>query len=253
MRHRPDKHRLPEFTQSGILLVDKPREWTSHDVVGFVRARFNAARVGHCGTLDPNATGLLVVVLGRFTKLSQKFSGEDKTYEATILLGKETDSQDMDGQVIAERDPSQVTPEQFQKVAATFLGEQDQLPPMVSAVKKDGQRLYALARKGMEVEREPKKIVIHSLNVNKIYLPYADFVVTCSKGTYVRTICSDMGTKLACGAVLYALNRTKSGSFDLSDAVSIDTLKTWTQDDLSDYMSRMLHLKISRLQEFTNF
>ena len=140
MRYNPKKHRLPVFQTSGVLLVDKPREWTSFDVVNFVRSRFNIPKVGHCGTLDPAATGLLVLVLGKFTQLSRKFSGEDKTYAATLQLGLETDSWDLDGEVTGRFDWSGVTPEELRKVLATFVGAQEQLPPMVSAVKKDGIR-----------------------------------------------------------------------------------------------------------------
>ncbi len=160
MRIRPDKHHLPIYDRSGVLLVNKPKDWTSHDVVAFIRSRFNVLKCGHCGTLDPAATGLLVVVLGKFTKLSQKFSGEDKTYEGTILLGTETDSQDMDGNVIREGDWSAVTEAQLRDAFASFVGDIEQIPPMVSAVKKGGERLYDLARKGQEIEREPKPTTI---------------------------------------------------------------------------------------------
>jgi tRNA pseudouridine55 synthase len=251
--YNPKKHRLPPFKPSGVLLVDKPKEWTSFDVVNFVRSRFNVPKVGHCGTLDPAATGLLAIVLGRFTKLSQKFSGEDKVYDATLLLGTETDSQDMDGEIIAENDYSQVTQEQFEEVLKDFIGAQEQLPPMVSAVKKDGKRLYDLARKGIEVEREPKPITINSIELHRFELPYADFTVSCSKGTYIRTLCADMGKKLGCGGALYSLNRTKSGSFELEDAVSVDTLKTWSQEDLADHVIGFLHQKLAKNPLFSNF
>lgn len=232
MKYKPEKHRLPVFPHSGILLVDKPREWTSHDVVNFIRLRFNVPKVGHCGTLDPAATGLLVVVLGHATKISRQFSDSDKTYEGTVLFGVETDSQDMEGEVIAKKDCSFLTPEIIEKEFAKFVGEQEQTPPMISAVKKDGKRLYELARKGKTVEREPKKITIYSLELRKIYPPYADFALSCSKGTYVRTLCSDAGKNLGCGAVLYSLRRTKSGDFNLKDAVNIETMKTWNQDNV---------------------
>ena len=253
MRNNPARHRLPIFDRSGVLLVNKPAEWTSHDVVAFVRSRFNVPKVGHCGTLDPAATGLLVVVLGKFTKLSQKFSGEDKVYEGTILLGKETDSQDMDGTVLRESDPSFVTEQMLRNTFAEFVGDIEQIPPMVSAVKKDGERLYELARKGREIEREAKPITIHSITLDKIALPYADFTVSCSKGTYVRTLCADVGARLGCGACLYRLNRLKSGEFDLANAVTVETLKTWTQDDLSSHISEFLHRKLAQMNRFTTF
>ncbi len=253
MRNNPARHRLPVFDRSGVLLINKPAEWTSHDVVAFVRSRFNVPKVGHCGTLDPAATGLLVVVLGKFTKLSQKFSGEDKVYEGTILLGRETDSQDMDGAVIRESDPSSVTEQMLRDTFNTFVGDIEQIPPMVSAVKKGGERLYELARKGQEIEREAKPITIHLITLDKIALPYADFTVSCSKGTYVRTLCADVGAKLGCGACLYRLNRLKSGEFDLANAITIETLKTWTQDDLSRHISDFLHKKLAQMNHFSTF
>jgi tRNA pseudouridine55 synthase len=226
------RDRNATFPHSGIVLVDKPKEWTSHDVVNFVRRRFSVAKVGHCGTLDPAATGLLVIVLGHATKMSQQLSGSDKTYEATILFGKETDSQDMDGQVISEKDCSFLAEDIVRAEFAKFAGEMEQIPPMVSAVKKDGIRLYELARAGKEIERDPKKITIHGLDVRKVYLPYADFILKCSKGTYVRTICSDIGRNLGCGAVLFSLRRSVCGEFNVENAVTVETMKTWEQDEL---------------------
>ncbi len=225
-------NRMEPFPHSGIVLVDKPKDWTSHDVVNFIRGRFNVKKVGHCGTLDPAATGLLVIVLGHATKMSQQLSGSDKTYEATILFGKETDSQDMDGQVVSEKDCSFLTEEMIRAEFAKFAGEMEQIPPMVSAQKIDGKRLYELARAGKEVEREAKKITIHSMDVRKIYLPYTDFVLKCSKGTYVRTICYDIGKALGCGAVLFNLRRTVSGEFNVANAVGVETMRSWSQEDL---------------------
>lgn len=253
MRHRPDKHRLPPFERSGVLLVDKPKDWTSHDVVAFVRARFNVPKAGHCGTLDPAATGLLVVVLGKFTKLSQKFSGEDKAYEGTILLGTETDSQDMDGNVVRTADWSSVDEAALRSAFASFVGEIEQIPPMVSAIKKDGERLYDLARQGIEVEREPKLITINSIDITRVELPCADFVVSCSKGTYIRTLCSDVGHKLGCGAVLNSLRRVRSGSFDLADAVTVDTMRTWGQPELEAHVEEYLHKRLARMDAFSAF
>jgi len=253
MRIRPDKHHLPIYDRSGVLLVNKPKDWTSHDVVAFIRSRFNVLKCGHCGTLDPAATGLLVVVLGKFTKLSQKFSGEDKAYEGTILLGTETDSQDMDGNVIRQNDWSAVTESQLRDAFASFVGDIEQIPPMVSAVKKGGERLYELARKGQEIEREPKPISIYSIDISRVALPYADFTVNCSKGTYIRTLCADVGAKLGCGAALYRLNRLRSGEFSLSDAVDIETIRQWTQDDLDQWVSGFLHNRLARMAQFSSF
>lgn len=248
-----DRHRLPRLDFSGVLLIDKPKEWTSHDVVNFVRCRFNIEKVGHCGTLDPAAVGLLVVVTGRFTKLSQKFSGEDKTYEGTMKIGTETDSYDLDCKVITEKDWSSVTPEIITETIMKFKGEQEQLPPMVSAVKKDGKRLYELARKGIEIERDAKQITINSIEINKIELPNVDFTIDCSKGTYIRSFCHDVGALLGCGAVLSFLRRTRSGAFSLKDAVSVDTLKEWDQDTLEKHMSNFLFNFVAKNKKLTEF
>lgn len=247
MRNNPGKHRLPPFERSGVLLVNKPAGWTSHDVVGFIRSRFNVPKVGHCGTLDPSATGLLVIVLGKFTKLSQKFSGENKVYAGRLLLGTETDTQDLDGEVIRTASYDGITEEMLKDAFASFVGDILQTPPMVSAKKKDGERLYDLARKGIEVKRDPLPVTIHSIDVTRVEMPYADFVVSCSKGTYVRTLCADIGEKLGCGACLHSLNRLRSGEFDLADAYEIETMRTWEQPELDAAITDFLHRKLARM------
>jgi tRNA pseudouridine55 synthase len=247
MRYNPKKHHLPPLKTDAVLLVDKPKGWTSFDVVNMVRNRFNIPKVGHCGTLDPAASGLLVLMLGKFTKLSQKFSGEDKVYQSDILLGTETDSQDMDGEITAENDYSQVTEEQVREVIASFIGKQEQVPPMFSAKKQDGKRLYKLARQGIEVEREAKEIDIKTIEIDEINLPHVRFTVKCSKGTYIRTLAADIGRKLGCGAVLFDLRRTLSGKFYLEDAVTVETLKSWEQADLEIHLRNLLFEKISKL------
>ncbi|MCQ2379857.1 MAG: tRNA pseudouridine(55) synthase TruB [Victivallaceae bacterium] len=225
--------RRPPMDISGVLLVDKPATWTSFDVVNFVRSRFNIGKVGHCGTLDPAATGLLVLVLGKCTALSGVLSGDDKTYSATVRLGVETDSYDLDGEVVARKDASMITSGQLESCLAGFVGPGRQVPPMVSAIKKNGRRLCDLARKGVTVEREPRDIVISSIVVDAMRLPECDFTMTCSKGTYVRSLCHDIGVKLGCGAVLTALRRVRSGRFDVSGATTIDELKTLDQAGLA--------------------
>ncbi len=247
MRYNPRKHRLPPFQSSGVLLIDKPREWTSFDVVNFIRCRFNVPKIGHCGTLDPAATGLLVLVLGKFTRLSSKFSGEDKTYEATLQLGIETDSYDLDGTVTATHDFSGITETALRETLAGFVGEQEQLPPMVSAVKKDGRKLYELAREGIEVERESKPITIFSIDVTRCEIPFCDFTIHCTKGTYVRTLCHDAGRRLGCCGTLAALRRTQSGQFRLEDALTLDQLKEFEQADLELHVRRFLYEKLSRI------
>jgi len=159
----------------------------------------------------------------------------------------------MDGNVVRSSDWSGVTEKMLRDAFASFVGEIDQIPPMVSAVKKDGERLYELARQGIEIDREPKKVVINSIDVEKVELPKAEFVVSCSKGTYVRTLCFDVGTKLGCGAVLFSLNRIRSGQFDLSDAVSIDTMKTWEQPELEAHVENYLHKRLARMDAFSAF
>ncbi len=221
-----------DFRDSGILLVDKPKEWTSHDVVNCIRRRFRLKKVGHAGTLDPAATGLLVILLGKATKLSARLTGDDKVYSGTMRLGVETHSQDAEGEITATSSTDGITPEAVQKVAAEFVGDISQIPPMVSAIKKDGQPLYKLARKGQTVEREPRLITIHSLEITRIEIPQVDFQVHCSKGTYVRTLCADIGAKLGCGAHLSDLRRLSSGPFNVKDAHSLEAIKTWEQEEL---------------------
>ena len=236
------------FLESGILLVDKPKEWTSHDVVNMVRRRFKVKKVGHCGTLDPAATGLLIVVLGKATKLSQRLSGQDKVYESTILLGTETDSLDMDGEITSQNDDwKNLKDIEVKSAIKDFKGEQMQVPPMVSAKKKDGKKLYELARKGVEVERDPVPIKISSITIDEIELPIAKFTVECSKGTYIRVLASDIGKKLGCGAVLKDLRRTKSGIFEVKDAYTVEEIKTWEQEQLSEKLLWLHNLAPEKL------
>ena len=240
MRYNPEKHRLPVCRVDGILLVDKPAEWTSFDVVNFVRSRFNVPKVGHCGTLDPAATGLLVLVLGKFTAYSSRFSGEDKTYLASVRLGVETDSGDMQGKIIAEKSTAGITNAACRETVLSFLGESMQLPPMVSAVKVGGKKLYELARKGVEVEREPRPITIHDIKINSCEVPDCEFEVKCSKGTYIRTLASDIGRKLGCGGVLTSLRRLQSGRFELKNAIALETLKNMDQTEFSGVVAGQL-------------
>ncbi|MBE6403113.1 MAG: tRNA pseudouridine(55) synthase TruB [Lentisphaeria bacterium] len=246
-RFDPKRHRLPAFESDAILLVDKPATWTSFDVVNFVRSRFNIPKVGHCGTLDPAATGLLVLVLGKFTRLSGALSGVDKIYEAKLTLGIETDSEDMDGEIIRRSDCSNITEDMLRETIASFMGKSMQVPPMVSALKKDGKKLYELARAGKEVEREPRPIEIFDIKPTAIALPDCEFTVHCSKGTYVRTIASDIGRKLGCGAVLSGLRRTQAGKFSIEDAVTVDTLKTFEQAQLKEFVEKFLYGKALKI------
>ena len=227
--------RKKPFMDSGILLVDKPKEWTSHDIVNYIRRAFKIKKVGHCGTLDPAATGLLILVLGKATKLSQRLSGQDKTYYTTMLLGTETDSLDMDGKITSQSEEwKELMPVNVRTAIKEFKGSQMQIPPMVSAKKKNGKKLYELAREGIVVERDPVPITINTIDIESVELPEAKFTVSCSKGTYIRVLCSDIGEKLGCGAVLKDLRRTQSGIFDIKNSYPMDEIKTWDQQTLSD-------------------
>jgi len=210
----------------GALLIDKPAGPTSHDVVDNVRRQFRIKKVGHCGTLDPNATGLLIILLGRGTKLSEKLMSDDKVYAGTMKFGESTDSYDADGELTASLPVPPLTLEQLNEVAATFIGDQMQTPPMVSAVKVGGVPLYKLARKGVEVERKPRLIHIYKFQFSNYEEPLAQFRIACTKGTYVRSIAHEFGQKVGCGAHLLTLRRLLSGKFDVAEAIPFeDVLK----------------------------
>src|SRR5258705_1284121 len=196
----------------GAFLVKNPAGPTSHDVVDNLRRHFGIAKAGHAGTLDPAATGLLVVLLGRGTKLSEKLMGDDKVYSGTMKFGETTTSYDADGELVASLPVPPMTLEELNAAAETFLGDQMQIPPMVSAIKKDGVPLYKLARKGLEVERKPRLIHIYNFRFTEYKEPFGEFRVASTKGTYVRTIAHDLGQKLGCGAHLVTLRRLASGN-----------------------------------------
>ncbi|MCE9614718.1 MAG: tRNA pseudouridine(55) synthase TruB [Lentisphaerae bacterium] len=217
----------------GVLVVDKPAGPTSHDMVDRVRRLFGIRKVGHGGTLDPLATGVLVLLLGRATKLSSQFLGSDKTYEGTLRLGVATDSHDAAGAVISEKDCHGITRAQLEASMTTFLGDILQVPPMVSAIKFEGVPLYKRARKGQEVERQPRLIHIYEFTLTRFELPEADFVLRCTKGTYVRKIASDIGDQLGCGAHLSRLRRTRSGNLGIEDSITDDELARLSRDDLT--------------------
>jgi tRNA pseudouridine55 synthase len=210
----------------GVLLVDKAPGMTSHDVVAITRRQLQTKKVGHCGTLDPLATGLLIVVIGRGTKIQDLLMSEDKEYAGTMKLGEVTGSQDADGEVTETRPVPELAPEQIEAAFAKFDGDFYQMPPMVSAIKKDGVPLYKLARKGQTVEREPRFVHVFAHEIQALRLPEIDFRVACSKGFYVRTYAHDIGQELGCGAHLKNLRRTRSGRFTLERAVTVDELKS---------------------------
>jgi len=223
----PDPHQL-----EGILLVDKPTGMTSHDVVGRLRHRLQMRQIGHAGTLDPLATGLLVMLIGRATKVSQYLTSLDKEYEGTFELGKVTDSHDADGEVTETHPVPPLDAEALRAAMQAFVGDQFQTPPMFSAKKIKGVPLYKLARKGQEVEREPRFIHVDAFELLDYTPPLAQFRLKSSKGTYVRTIAHDLGKKLGCGAILTALRRTGSGQFRLTDGAPLDQFDTMSLADI---------------------
>ena len=204
-----------------ILIIDKPSGMTSHDVIDVVRRRFGIKKVGHCGTLDPMATGVLVVLMNKATKLSAKLCCDDKEYICRITLGASTDTHDSTGNIIEKRQVDGIAESDIKDAILSFKGKQKQIPPMVSAKYHNGERLYKLARKGVVVEREPVDIDIKDISVISVHGENADFKVTCSKGTYIRTLCHDIGGKLGCGAHMSSLRRIRSGGFHIKDAVSL--------------------------------
>jgi len=234
---------LQHSALDGALVVDKPAGCTSHDVVDRVRRRFNIKKVGHCGTLDPNATGLLVLLLGQATRLSEKFMAADKVYEGIIRFGEATDSYDADGEITASLPVPPLTLEQLNQETAAFIGDQHQIPPMVSAVKIKGVPLYKLARKGQEVERQPRLIHIYSFRFSAYAEPDAHFRLACTKGTYVRTVAHEIGQKIGCGAHLLTLRRLASGKFDVAQATSLDTLLNGSEAELAARVIPFLKLR----------
>ena len=216
----------------GVLLVDKGPCMTSHDVVAMERRCLNLKKIGHCGTLDPMATGLLILVLGRATKIQDLLMSENKEYVGAMTLGVTTSTQDREGEVLLTRDVPDFSRERIEEVFAEYQGDFYQTPPMVSAIKQDGVPLYKLARQGKEVKREPRPVHIYDYKIDGIRLPEIEFTVVCSKGFYVRTYAHDIGEKLGCGAHLSALRRTRSGKFDVSMTVSWEALKEGRKDEV---------------------
>jgi len=237
---------MQEFTAlDGAILVDKPAGPTSHDVVDAIRRKFGIKKVGHCGTLDPNATGLLIIVLGRGTKLSERLMSDDKVYEGTMNFGESTDSHDSDGELTGSLPVLPMTVEDLNTEAATFIGDLMQTPPMVSAIKKNGVPLYKLARKGLEVEREPRLIHIYNFRFTDYTEPFGKFKVACTKGTYVRVLAHDLGQKLGCGAHLTALRRSAAGKFDVADALTLDAVLQLSEAQLTQRVIPYLKLAVA--------
>ena len=210
---------------NGIVNIYKEKGYTSHDVVAVLRKVVGQKKIGHTGTLDPDATGVLPVCLGRATKVCELLTDHDKTYEALLLLGKTTDTQDISGEVLEEKDPAHLTEEEVRSCIESFIGAYDQVPPMYSALKVNGKKLYELAREGKTVERKSRRVQIHGIRILEMNLPHVRMEVDCSKGTYIRTLCHDIGEKLQVGGCMEELERTKVGRFLKEDAVTLDEVR----------------------------
>lgn len=216
---------MHEFSPlDGALLVDKPAGPTSHDVVDEIRRNFGIKKVGHCGTLDPAATGLLIIVLGRGTKLSERLMSDDKVYEGEMKFGETTDSYDAEGELLASLPVPPLTMDELNEAASGFIGDLMQRPPMVSAVKIKGVPLYKLARKGLDVEREARLVHVYNFRFTRYEEPIGSFRVACTKGTYVRSLAHELGEKVGCGAHLSSLRRITSGKFDVNQALPLDEI-----------------------------
>ena len=211
-----------EFEEGKVILLDKPLHWTSFDAVRKIRSAIRIKKVGHAGTLDPLATGLLIICTGKFTKKINEFMAQSKAYTGTITLGAVTPTYDLESLPEQQKDFSAITADQVIETANTFLGDIEQLPPIYSAIKKKGTPLYELARRGEEVELKPRKINIQTFEITSVELPVVGFRIVCSTGTYIRSIANDMGKQLGCGGYLSSLRRTAIGSFRVEDAVSME-------------------------------
>lgn len=214
---------------NGVINVYKEKGFTSHDVVAKLRGILKQKKIGHTGTLDPQAAGVLPVCLGRATKLCDLLTDKDKSYEAVLRLGITTDTQDMTGRIQREC-PVTVSPERAEEVIAGFKGEQMQIPPMYSALKVNGKKLYELAREGKEVERKARKVFFYEIRIEEINLPLIKMNVTCSKGTYIRTLCHDIGQTLLCGGCMESLLRTRVERFSIEDSLTLDQIECLKQD-----------------------
>ena len=214
---------------NGIVIVDKEKGYTSHDVVNVIRKIFQTRKVGHTGTLDPDATGVLPICIGKGTKVCDMLTFSDKEYVARVRLGVETDTQDISGEVIKES-PVNVSLEELENTKEKFVGDIMQIPPMYSAIKIGGKKLCDLARKGIEVERKPRPVTIYSIDISDFDGKEFDMRVACSKGTYIRTLCHDIGKTLGCGAVMTQLRRTKASIFSIENAHTLESLKKRQED-----------------------
>lgn len=214
----------------GIINVYKEKGFTSHDVVAKLRGIVGQKKIGHTGTLDPDATGVLPVCLGKATKLCDLLTDKNKTYEAVLLLGKTTDTQDITGEVLEEKSTEALTEEKVREAIEGFIGDYEQMPPMYSALKVNGKKLYELAREGKVIERKARPVKILDIQILEIDLPKVRMEVSCSKGTYIRTLCHDIGEKLGCGGCMESLIRTRVSTFRIEDAKTLDEIETLKQE-----------------------
>ena len=215
---------IKEVKKEGIMLVNKPIGVTSHDIVDCVRRKLNMKAVGHAGTLDPLAEGLLIILVGKATKLFASFASFDKEYIGVLKLGEVTTTGDAQGPVIKRGEYQNITREKIEEAFSKFSGEIDQIPPLVSALRVGGKRLYSLARKGITIERKPRRITIHALTIHIVNLPFIEFYVHCSKGTYIRKLAEDIGEILGCGAHMTKIKRVSIGPFKLENAITVDCI-----------------------------
>lgn len=213
----------------GIINVYKEKGFTSHDVVAKLRGITRQKKIGHTGTLDPDAEGVLPVCLGSATKVCDLLTDRDKVYRTVLLLGMDTDTQDISGTVLEEKEVTGITQEQVTDAVMSFIGEYAQIPPMYSAIKINGKKLYELAREGKTVERKPRNVTIHDIRIRKIDLPRVEMEVSCSKGTYIRTLCHDIGERLGCGGCMESLLRTQVGHFSLDNSIRLDEISKITE------------------------
>ena len=225
---------------AGILLIDKPEGITSHDVVDWIRRKGSFDKVGHTGTLDPLATGLLILLIGQATRNASRFLQDEKSYEAVMALGVSTETGDREGKPVRHGSYQQVRRESVVEAFQTLQGVVEQIPPMYSAVKQRGRKLYELARKGLSVERVPRKITIRLLELREFYPPTVSFFLICSKGTYVRSLVEAIGEKLGCPCHLTSLRRTQAGSFSVTEAVSFEEMRHSERESLLKYLRPLL-------------
>lgn len=215
-----------KYETGQVLLINKPLDWTSFDVVRKIRSLLKIKKVGHAGTLDPLATGMLILCTGKFTKKINEFMAQEKEYTGTITLGAVTPTFDLESEPIDQKDITGITDEMIHKATIPFTGDILQVPPIHSAIKKDGKRVYELARRGEAVELEPRKITIKEFEITHIDLPLVNFSVVCSTGTYIRSLANDFGAALGCGGYLSKLCRTRIGRFELKDALTMEEMET---------------------------